>query len=466
MALTRRELLTRGTALGAAVAVSGTVESLYAADPAVAARRPTGDYGPLIPDPDGLLDLPRGFRYEVVSRQGQPLSRSDGVVPSNFDGQFLFGDRWQHMTLVRNHEIWSDDPAEIGFANVPSSLVYDPAAHGGTTTVRMNPVGHLLEQRASLAGTFANCSGGHTPWGTWLSGEEDDTEAEKTHGWVFEVDPHNDHNNVDPTPLKAMGRFSHESVAIDPVNGIVYETEDESDQALGLFYRFLPDKPLGGIGSLRAGGRLQAMRVPGVSDLSTVQETGTSFSGVEWVDVPDPLATRTPTRMQDYGPGGVARSQKLEGAWWGTDEQVVYFTASFARNADGSAAEHDGQVWRYSPKARTLELVMVFTASPTTDPVGERPDQICASPYGGLMLCEDSDGENYLLAANETGEVFPFARNRQNTGTETDPVFGELSGVVFSADGRTLFLNCYTPGTTFAITGPWRREGRGWRGYI
>lgn len=142
---------------------------------------------------------------------------------------------------------------------------------------------------------------GDTPWRTWLSGEEEEPESgEKSHGWVFEVDPFDNRRNVHPTPLTALGRFSHESIAIDPANGILYETEDEDDQVLGLFYRFLPDKPLGGYGSLRAGGRLQAMWMPGVSDLSTVQETGTRFRGVEWVDVPDPLAERTPTRMP-YG---------------------------------------------------------------------------------------------------------------------------------------------------------------------
>ena len=33
----------------------------------------------------------------------------------------------------------------------------------------------------------------------------------------------------------------------------------------------------------------------------------------------------------------------------------------------------------------------------------------------------------------------------------------EFCGPTFSADGRTLFVNMYSPGYTFAITGPWRR---------
>ena len=57
---------------------------------------------------------------------------------------------------------------------------------------------------------------------------------------------------VDPVPLKAMGRFDHEAVCVDPRTGIVYLTEDRAD---GLFYRFIPNTP----GELVKGGRLQAM---------------------------------------------------------------------------------------------------------------------------------------------------------------------------------------------------------------
>ena len=235
----------------------------------------------------------------------------------------------------------------------------------------------------------------------------------------------------------------------------MYETEDYFDYPFGLFYRFLPDRPLGGYGSLRAGGTLEAMRVPGVADLSVVQAPGTTFTGIEWVRVPDPLATTTPTRLQEYGKGGITHSQKLEGCYWG--DGVVYFVASYARDEDGSGADHDGQVWRYDPEAGTLELVIVFTYEPG-DQVTEGPDNISVSPYGGLMVCEDLGNENYIIGTTESGETFPLARNRQNIGTESDPAYAEFAGAVFSGDGRTLYVNCYTPGTTFAITGPWRRQ--------
>jgi secreted PhoX family phosphatase len=50
-----------------------------------------------------------------------------------------------------------------------------------------------------------------------------------------------------------------------------------------------------------------------------------------------------------------------------------------------------------------------------------------------------------------------MARNRQNVGTPEEPEWGEFAGVTFSPDGKTMYVNCYAPGTTFAVTGPWRR---------
>jgi secreted PhoX family phosphatase len=454
MDLTRRDVMSYGAAVSLGVVVSGAVDALFAANPAAGARGPAAGYGPLVPDPDGMLDLPRGFRYRVLSREGDPLA-SGGTVPSRFDGMAAFAGRRGTTHLVRNHECRVGVPHPV---QAPPSHTYDPEGPGGTTTLIVDRSGRTTEEYVSLAGTFVNCAGGPTPWGTWLTCEEtEDSPGDSTmsHGWIFEVDPVDQSRNADPTPLTAMGRFQHEAVAVDPRTGVVYETEDAFQYPFGLFYRFLPERPLGGHGSLRAGGVLEAMRVPGVPDLSLVQEPGTTFTNIEWVAVPDPLATSTPTRLQDYGPAGITHAQKLEGAYWGNGS--AYFVSSYARDAEGSGANHDGQVWRYDPRRNTLELVVVFGYDPA-EQVGEGPDNIALSPYGGLMVCEDLGGENYVIGTTADGKTFPLARNRVNAGSEDDPEYGELAGVTFSADGRTLYFNVYNPGVTFAVTGPWARQ--------
>ena len=58
----------------------------------------------------------------------------------------------------------------------------------------------------------------------------------------------------------------------------------------------------------------------------------------------------------------ITRSRKFEGMWWGDDR--AYIVCSFARLSDGSAAEHDGQVWSYDPRSSTLRLEAFFPVEP------------------------------------------------------------------------------------------------------
>ncbi|WP_369020025.1 alkaline phosphatase PhoX [Streptomyces californicus] len=447
---TRRQVLA-GSGAAAAIAFTGAFSELFAG---TAAARGHDGYGPLVPDPDGLLDLPKGFRYRVLSREGDPLRSGEGRVPSNHDGMTALQGRHGRVHLVRNHE--NRHTAAIGVPTV-AGLTYDPAAKGGCTTLELDGRNKVLGERVAIAGTAVNCAGGPTPWRTWLTCEETEDRAgtngyTKDHGFIFEVDGA-DPRRTGAVPLTAMGRFQHEAIAVDPRSGIVYETEDAFDRPFGLFYRFLPEKPLGGTGSLRAGGALEAMRVPGVPDLSAVQETGKSFDRIEWVPVPDPLARETPIRFQDFGRKGITHAQKLEGCYWG--ESSVYFVSSFARSEEGSAADHYGQVWRYEPKKRRLTLVVLFGPDTDVQLPGESPDNICLAADGGLMVCEDGGGAQHVLGVTRRGEVYPMARGRQTIGTPEEPEWGEFAGVTFSPDGSTMYVNCYTPGTTFAVTGPW-----------
>ncbi|WNI21730.1 alkaline phosphatase PhoX [Streptomyces sp. ITFR-16] len=448
---TRRQILAAsgGTT---SIAFIGALPELFAG---TAAARGHSGYGPLVSDPDGLLDLPEGFRYRVLSREGDPLRSGEGPVPSHCDGMAAFAGRRGHVRLVRNHENRADAAIAVP---VVEGLTYDPMGKGGCTALELDSDNRVLGERVAIAGTAVNCAGGRTSWDTWLTCEETEDKAgtngyTKDHGYIFEVDGA-DPRRTGAVPLTAMGRFQHEAVAIDPRRGIVYETEDAFEKPFGLFYRFLPKKPLGGTGSLRAGGRLEAMRVPGVPDLSAVQETGTVFEGIEWVPVPDPQAAETPIRFQDFGPKGITHGQKLEGCYWGGSS--VYFVSSFAHRSEGSAADHFGQVWRYEPQRRRLTLVIVFGPDTDIQLPGESPDSITLAPGGGLMVCEDGGGAQHVFGLTRRGEVYPMARGRQNTGTAEEPEWGEFAGVTFAPDDATMYVNVYTPGTTFAVTGPWR----------
>lgn len=272
---------------------------------------------------------------------------------------------------------------------------------------------------------------------------------QQNHGYVFEVAAQAD-GPVDPVPLRAMGRFVHEAIAIDPQTGIVYLTEDQDPSG---FYRFIPDDP----GNLVAGGRLQMLVVRGQPgyDTRTRQAPGTRLR-VIWVDIPDPDPDRDyipPDAVFNQGLAqGGARFARLEGCCAG--EGFIYFDATTGGNAGA------GQVWQYIPDQGNFgELELVFE-SPSMD-VLKNPDNICMSPRGGLAICEDSGGENYLRGIDGEGDLFDFLRNDINSL--------EWAGACFSPQGRTLFVNIQgalwvsdgdePKGMTFAIWGPWEDGG-------
>jgi secreted PhoX family phosphatase len=473
----RRSFLGRSAATGLGIALVGSLDTVFGAGAAGAretARRDPGapGYGPLVPDPDGRLSLPRGFGYGVVARSGVTLLDSGHPTPDRPDGTASFRRRGgDGSVLVSNHEIGRSPGANP----VPhlDGLVYDPGAFGGTTTIEVDRHGRRVRQYVSLAGTDNNCAGGRTPWQTWLTCEETEdvpgpgNQLTKRHGYVFEVDPYDEAANLHPTPIKALGRFAHEAVVVDPEEHTLYLTEDAGGPN-GLFYRWLPPSealPLQR-GALKAladdAGTLQAMRAFDrsgtlVPDLSAATEVGTTYR-VRWATVPDRDATAVAVRKQfTFGPtigagGDVTRSRKLEGAWWG--DGGAYFVSSFARTTDGSVGQHDGQVWFLDPLAQTVQLRLRFAYTPADqdgDPDG--PDNITVSPYGGVILAEDGDGRQHLVGATEDGEAFFFARN-ELPGSE------EFTGPNFSPDKRILFANVQTPGHVFAIQGPWRKDHR------
>jgi len=396
-----------------------------------------------------LLALPDGFTYRTFGWAGEAMT--DGTpTPGRHDGMGVVRRRGNEILLVRNHEQTGDTGA-FG----PAEIQYDRVATGGTSTITFDLKSGLAGSASpSLAGTMQNCAGGVTPWGTWLSCEEwasnvGDTSEPLTqpHGFVFEVDP----AGGPPRRLDDCGQFEHEAAAIDVATGDVYLTEDAEPRAG--FYRMRPRAP----GDLAQGGQLQMLGVVGRTDLRRGVPHGAKFK-TRWLDIAEPTRVHTPGMVDARGvlgqglDSGGAAFTRLEGCF--ATNRAVYFTST-----DGGDAA-SGQVWMYVPRDEELHLVFESRSREQLN----YPDNLCFSPRGSLVLCEDGNraGGQYLFGLGKDNGLFAFARNqvvldRPVLGHSGDFRRSEWTGTCFSPDGRWLFANVQAPGFSVAITGPWRR---------
>ncbi len=464
-----------------------------------------GKYGKLIPDPARILDLPKGFSYKLISITGDPMS--DGLrVPGRPDGMGAFRGPDGRVVLVRNHELDDDQTfgSPFGLLNenlgkVDAAKVFDKGQGvrpqiAGTTNVVYNPKTREVERQfLSLAGTARNCAGGLTPWNTWITCEETvikpdtekedekktrkerraarkkarrarksgkDPKAEKkkkdekepnylehAHGYNFEVPATAEIGLCDPIPLKAMGRFYHEAVAVDPASGIVYQTEDRED---GLITRFIPDEP----GNLKAGGLLQALVVKGRKSCDTRNWPDTGEPKipvgvpleVEWMPLED-IDNPEDKLRTDAFKAGAACFGRGEGMWYGNRQ--VYFACT-----SGGIAKA-GQIFIYRPSPsegteaeKQQPGTLTLYLEPNNTQLLEYGDNLTVAPWGDVILCEDGDKEQFLRGVTANGEIYTLARSSYEG-------LSELCGACFAPNHPTLFVNLQNPGITLAITGPW-----------
>ena len=334
-----------------------------------------GELGPLLPPDENGLRLPAGFRSRIVARSGVAPSKNSEVVWHRApDGGAVFAS------------------ADGGWVYASNSELRDAA--GGVRALRFDASGEVVDCYSILENTTSNCAGGATPWGTWLSCEEHEQ------GLVFECDPQKP-GNGEARPL--LGRFEHEAVAVDLANDQLYLTEDQRD---GGFYRFTATR---GLPDLSAG----------QLEIASVIQRGNSQM-IEWLPVPDPLATNTATRYQVEGYQAFRGGEGIA-----FHDGAVYFTT-----------KRDNRVWSYETESR--ELRVIYDIETSTDPVLAGVDNVTVTPRGDVLVAEDGgDMQLVMLAPSKDSDQLSAYPLLQVVGHDAS----EITGPAFDPSYTRLYFS-------------------------
>ena len=369
--LNRRGFL-RVSALGSGALVFGGAGLLTACDPV----------GLRVADANGIRLAPF-FTARVVATTGEAVADTGYLWHLWPDGGGCFALPDGGWSYVSNSEWFLADEGGAG-----------------ASYIRFDADGNIVDAGRTLSGTLRNCSGGITPWGTWLSCEEVPT------GSVWECDPI---GAVPAVQRAGMGQFNHEAAACHPVEKVVYLTEDHPSGGL---YRFVPDT-----WENLSSGTLQVLTEPSAGQLV-------------WEDVPDPGGDPTPTRSQ------VPNTKQFDGGE-GIDlsgNNVVFTTKG------------DNRVWSYDPVANTLTIL--YDAAISVNGVLSGVDNIETSSQGVIYVCEDG-GDMQIVLVREDGSTFPVLQIDGNSGSE-------LCGAAFDPSGKRLYFSDQrNPGRTIEVSGPW-----------
>ncbi len=415
-------------------------------------------------------DTPESLEDVRISQAAHGMSLVELVKKDNFSD-------WEIVTGSRTRRITVNTPVEFSGPVAGSPLLDTPAGDAPT-------------------GTVNNCANGYTPWGTYLTCEEnfngyfgatgdwvptesqerygfletgfgygwenfdprfdlsnpDHVNHENRFGWVVEVDPQQRY----PTPIKrtALGRIKHEGVAIAEGKGKRVVAYMGDDQRFDYIYKFVSKDNW-----RSAVARRQSPLDEGTLYVARFNDDGTG----DWL----PLDMSVPAlaeRFDDMADllintriaADIVGATPMDRPEWttvGPDENVFCTLTNNSQRevpdaANPEAPNSTGHIIRWKDSdnhvGTTFEWDIFLLASTTTDTEDGfgSPDGLWADPDGRLFIQTDGTQPNdandqMLVADTTTGEL-----RRMFTSVRG----AEVTGVAVTPDRKTMFINLQHPG--------------------
>lgn len=449
------------------------------------------------------LTLPAGYNFQVVAPWGETINEAGDTIGFNHDfvGYFPIdalegGKSSQEALLTINHEYANalfvggniDNPTDAAQVEAEMKAVGVSVVHvsneGGQWRVVMDPRNRRIDAmteieltgpaRGSAAllgattvrGSVGNCSGGQTPWGTLLTCEENVDGYSETwgvagynamhQGWITEIDPYD--GATMPKKHTAMGRFRHENCAVTvAADGrvVVYMGDDMRDACV---YKFVSK------GTFNASDRAANMDLLAEGDLyvadfgngswllldydrnedlqSATDESGSAVASSQ-VDV---LADARAAALA-IGATPVDRPEDIEIHPKTGEVYVALTNNSDHGNYFGQIVKlrEAGDNWA----AESFRWEVFATGGAQSG--FSSPDNLVFDPHGNLWMVTDSGtGEDTIYDFLGNNSMFFFATEGPDAGVAhrfaVGPVDAEMTGPVWTPDGKTLFLAIQHPG--------------------
>ena len=547
--ITRRNALVGGLATAAVgfFAQSGVAGAAKGGQKGPNLPRP--NQGPLLgfaptPNPGGPLpSISSDYEYQVIIPWGTPLfpgvpdinggrpasaADQERQVGIGHDGMWFFADNGSNDRglLCINHE-FGTNPHVLGkpFPESLEDVRISQAAHGVSVVELMKTNGVWTSSTSSRfnrritantpvvfggpvagspyleslmgnapAGTVNNCANGYTPWGTYLTCEENfngyfgavdafvpteeqdrygfsdsgfgygwhvfddrwdlnkNAGEENRFGWIVEIDPRNP--GAPPVKHTALGRFKHEGIAVTTGRGGRVVGYMGDDQRFDYIYKFVSASNWR---SMRARGKSPFSE--GTLYVARFDEDGTG----EWL----PLTIDNPAlaaRFADQAElltyariaADIVGATPMDRPEWTSvaPNGDVYCTlTNNSRRTEADAANpeapnNNGHIirWRDADNhvGTTFEwdIFVLSTDTLGTDYEFTDPDGLWADPDGRIFIQTDGGQPNGANNQMVVADSYTNEFRRLLTGVTSD----EITGLAVTPDRRTLFCNTQHPG--------------------